>query len=77
MNHQETTYGFVYGAANIERKCSDENKGWVCIGIETPKATISVYVTKTGKVRIHDQKTGQEFLLANTKDLARRAQDPE
>ena len=65
MNYQETKYGFDYGAAKIERKCSDDKKGWVCLGIETPKATLSVYVTKTGKVRIHDQKTGKEFLPAN------------
>ena len=65
MNYQQTKYGFDYGSAKIERKCSDDKKGWVCIGIETPKATLSVYVTKTGKVRIHDQKTGREFFPAN------------
>jgi hypothetical protein len=36
----------------------------VCLGIETPKALLSVYVTKNGKVRIHDQRTGREFLPA-------------
>lgn len=66
VNYQETKYGFDYGAAKIERKCSDDKKGWVCLGIETPRATISVYVTKTGKVRIHDHKTGREFLPANS-----------
>jgi len=64
-NYKETQYGFEYGAATLERKCSDDKKGWVCLGIETPRATLSVYVTKTGKVRIHDQKTGQELLPAN------------
>jgi hypothetical protein len=33
---------------------SDEKKGWVVLGITTPKQDIQVYVTKTGKIRIHD-----------------------
>lgn len=70
MNYQETQYGFEYGAAKIERKCSDDKKGWVCLGIETPKATLSVYVTRTGKIRIHDQKTGKEFLRPGDLDAA-------
>ena len=61
MHYKETIYGFEYGSAKIERKCSDKKKGWVCLGVETPKETLSVYVTKTGKVRIHDQKTGKEL----------------
>ena len=74
MNYKKTQYGFEYGAATIDRKCSDDKKGWVCLGIETPRATLSVYVTKTGKVRIHDQKTGQELLPANTEVTRKGAQ---
>ena len=51
--YQEIDYGFEYGAANITRVASDVRKGWVVIAIETPKSKIQVYVTKTGKVRVH------------------------
>lgn len=46
-------YGFQYGAAKVERLYSDAKQGWVTLGIETPKQAIQVYVTKTGKIRIH------------------------
>ncbi len=61
MIYIETTYGFIYGSANVERRMSDEKKGWVVIGIKTPKADIQVYVTKTGKVRIYNY-YGREFI---------------
>jgi hypothetical protein len=49
-----TQYGFQWGAAKIERACSDDKKGWVCMLLETPKTKLQIYVTKTGKVRVHD-----------------------
>jgi hypothetical protein len=52
MNYEELPYGFTYGSAKIERLASDENRGWVAIGITTPKANIVVYVTKTGKATV-------------------------
>lgn len=54
IHYQETRYGFAWGAAKIERCFSDEKKGWVTLLLETPKHTIQLYVTKTGKVRISD-----------------------
>jgi hypothetical protein len=54
MHYQETEYGFEYGAAKITRMCSDDNKGWITLGIETPKKILQIYITKTGKIRIHD-----------------------
>lgn len=48
----ETTYGFEYGSAKVERFHSDTKRGWVIIGIKTPKTELQVYVTKTGKVRV-------------------------
>ena len=61
MHCKETKFGFEYGAAKVERNCSDKVKGWVSIGIITPKHEghneIQVYVTKTGKVRIFTGKT--------------------
>lgn len=52
MHYAESKYGFEYGAAKVDRLFSDEKKGWVTIGVTTPKASIQVYVTKTGKVRV-------------------------
>jgi hypothetical protein len=58
MYYEETQYGFNYGSAKVTRLFSDENKGWITLGIETPKykgnKTLQIYVTKTGKIRIHD-----------------------
>ncbi len=56
-HYQETPYGFEWEAAKIERLFSDKKKGWVTIGITTPKHPhgIQIYVTKTGKVRIHSE----------------------
>lgn len=51
-----TQYGFEWGSAKIERHISDEKKGWIVMGLETPKykgdKALQIYVTKTGKVRI-------------------------
>ena len=59
MNYREIQFGFDWGAASITRCFSDEKKGWVTLLLETPKhshakgTTIQIYVTRTGKVRIH------------------------
>lgn len=58
IHYKETTYGFEYGAAKVQRIFSDEKKGWVTLGITTLKADLQIYVTRTGKVRIHDN-TGE------------------
>lgn len=49
-----TEYGFSWGAAKVTRMFSDGRHGWVTIGVKTPKRDIQIYVTKTGKVRVHD-----------------------
>ena len=51
--YEETTFGFNWGAAEITRCFSDPEKGWVTLQLKTPKEEIQIYVTKTGKVRIH------------------------
>jgi len=58
MHYLETEFGFEYGSAKVTRLFSDEERGWVTIGVATPKheRAIQVYVTKTGKVRIHDDR---------------------
>ena len=57
MHYKETQYGFEYGDAKVTRITSDEKKGWVILGIESSKYSgnnhIQIYVTKTGKIRIH------------------------
>jgi hypothetical protein len=61
IEYKELKYGFKYGAAKVTRLFSDEKKGWVTLGIETPKSVIQVYVTKTGKIRIHSTGGGEWF----------------
>jgi len=55
-----TPHGFDFGAASVTATCSDEKKGWVIVSLCTPKEQLQIYVTKTGKVRIHD-KNGKEL----------------
>lgn len=52
-HYAETDYGFEYGAAEITRVCSDDKKGWIVLQVETPKARLQVYVTKTGKMTLY------------------------
>lgn len=56
-HYKETTYGFDFGAAKVTRAFSDDCRGWVTMCIDTPKHAghdaLQVYVTRTGKVRIH------------------------
>ena len=63
IKYRELEFGFQYGAAKVTRLFSDEKKQWVTLGIETPRQTIQVYVTKTGKIRIHD-KDGEWFRIS-------------
>jgi len=50
---KNTEFGFNWGAAEVSRLFSDDAKGWVTIGIKTLKDEVQVYVTKTGKIRVH------------------------
>jgi hypothetical protein len=59
IEYKETNYGFQYGAAEIARLFSDDKRGWVVFGIDTPKTSIQVYVTKTGKLRVWDSGGGE------------------
>lgn len=58
VRYSQTQYGFDFGAASITRMASDRRRGWVVIGLQTPKhkdnKSIQIYVTKSGKVRIAD-----------------------
>lgn len=46
-------HGFDFGALNVEATCSDARRGWVVVTLKTPKHSVEVYVTKTGKMRIN------------------------
>ena len=58
QHYAETKYGFEWGAAKVQRAFSDDKRGWVTLTLETPKYDghkgLQIYVTRTGKVRIHD-----------------------
>jgi hypothetical protein len=56
---EELKFGFRWGAATITRICSDGRKRWVVFEITTPKDSIQVYVTRTGKLRVFG-KDGEE-----------------
>lgn len=53
IDYQETQFGFEWGAATVDRVFSDTKTGCVTISIRTPKEDLQIYVTKTGKVRVH------------------------
>ena len=55
LHFANVQYGFEYGSAKITRLFSNKKKGWVTIGVNTPKHSVQVYITRTGKVRVHDQ----------------------
>jgi hypothetical protein len=59
IHYREAEYGFEYGSAKVTRTSSDNKKGWVVISVDTPKQSIQVYVTKTGKVRVHNSRGGE------------------
>ena len=61
LQHSPISYGFKWGAATVERMCSDLKKGWVYIGVNSLKESesVQIYVTKTGKTRVF--KGGKEM----------------
>ena len=72
MHYRMAQYGFEWGSAKVERLCSDDKKGWVLMGLETPKyakTQLQIYVTRTGKVRIFSGH-GMEWKPAKRKKRA-------
>lgn len=67
INYKEIPYGFEFGAAIVTRLFSDEKKGWVTIEVKTKKTDLQIYITKTGKIRVH----GKGEWLPETKRNAR------
>lgn len=54
FKHEETTYGFKYGPANVERAASDEKAG-VLLTIKTPRKLLVVRVTPSGLIRAEER----------------------
>jgi len=77
MVSEQTQFGFKYGAASVERLCSDEKKGWVAIGVNAGKNRVQVYVTKTGKVRLYingaEAKPAAELAVTHASALSQPA----
>jgi hypothetical protein len=48
---KRTPYGFEFGSADVSA-CA-QHRGTTIVRVKTPKATIDVYVTKTGKARVY------------------------
>jgi len=61
---QQTPFGFDWNCAKVERLASDDKKGWVYLGVTTPRDRIEIYVTKSGKVRVYNAKD-----LTNKKEM--------
>lgn len=65
-NIQRTPHGFDWNCAKIECLASDDKKGWVYLGVTTPKDCIEIYksapteltprITKSGKMRVYNAK---------------------
>jgi len=53
MRLEQREFGFIYGPAEVTRIASDDEKGWVVLGIVTAKTELQIYATKTGKVRVY------------------------
>ena len=62
MEIKDNQYGFDWGCAKFQRCCSDDKKGWTVTAIETPKTKLQIYITKTGKIRIHDDNHNEYHL---------------
>lgn len=60
-HYKETTFGFEYGAAKVERLFS--HKGAVCVRVGGKHQGVEIYVSKTGrsvrmlKCRVHPHGT--------------------
>lgn len=51
IHYAETTYGFEWGAAKIERWVSEDD-GSVVIGVTTKRETLDIRITPTGFIRV-------------------------
>ena len=45
-----------WSCAKIKCLASDEKKGWVYLGVTTPRDSIEIYITKSGKMKVYNAK---------------------
>lgn len=57
VRRELTTYGFAFGAAEVERT-AELDEGRVVITLKSPRARLEVYVTRTGRMRVFDRGQG-------------------
>jgi hypothetical protein len=66
MKAIQTECGFEWGEATVTRLFSDDQKGYVTIGVKSSKEELQIYVTRSGKIRVH-QADGAEWLPEKAK----------
>ena len=60
IRYEETTYGFNFGAANVERVAS--HKGYACIKVYTQHRVLNLYVTPQGrKIVVANERSATQF----------------
>lgn len=57
---KNTDHGFEWDSVSVKRLWAENQKGRKVLGVTTPKQDISIYITKTGKVRVYG-KDGREW----------------
>lgn len=58
---KNTDHGFEWDSVSVNRLWAENQKGRKVLGVTTPKQDISIYITKTGKVRVYG-KDGREWI---------------
>ena len=66
MQIQRIPHDFDWSRAKIDCLASDEKRGWVYLGVTTPKDSIEIYksaptmltprITKSGKMKVYNAK---------------------
>ena len=59
-----TNEGFVWGALTVVRICT-ERRGTVHVGLTTPKRSIQIRVTQTGRMEIWDAIANKELFVGD------------
>lgn len=67
IRYEVTQFGFNWGSLDVERACSDSKTGWVTLLLTTEKMSIQVHVTKSGKIKIYDAQTENQYELQKDK----------
>lgn len=57
MRYAETPFGFTFGAMDVQRAITQPKlgtEGWVALDVKTPRDGVTVYASRTGKLRVFD-----------------------